>query len=344
MKDPGCEPVFIISVAARLLEMHPQTLRKYEREGLIAPSRTSGNLRLYSDEDLERLRQVKYLVGERGLNLAGVQLALELTPRLRALQPGWQKLPSQEDERGVGPFADASSAGCSTLLAWTPDLTARALAYCGTSKKSDADSQHPERAGERGKGDGKYKQIHRTCPTGATRGPARDRVAADFTIRADLGPRARCSSKRDGVVPQVLREPRRRSRHDPETGQAELDNLPKLSYAAQPTPSNSLRNVLLKADDEAKRISDEYVSTEHLLLGILDAADTGAAQAADSRRGDEGPRLRGAIADSRWAESDGRQSGRQVSGAGEVRPRPDGAGPRKASSIRSSAATKRFAA
>ena len=77
------EPVFVISVAARLLEMHPQTLRKYEREGLIAPSRTTGNLRLYSDRDIERLRQVKYLVDERGLNLAGVQLALELTRRLR---------------------------------------------------------------------------------------------------------------------------------------------------------------------------------------------------------------------------------------------------------------------
>lgn len=86
MNGPGCEPVFIISVAARLLEMHPQTLRKYEREGLIAPSRTTGNLRLYSDEDLERLRQVKYLVSERGLNLAGVQLVLEVTRHLRLLQ------------------------------------------------------------------------------------------------------------------------------------------------------------------------------------------------------------------------------------------------------------------
>jgi MerR family transcriptional regulator/heat shock protein HspR len=85
MNDPGCEPVFIISVAARLLEMHPQTLRKYEREGLIAPSRTTGNLRLYSDEDLQRLRQVKYLVGELGLNLAAVQLILELTRRLQGL-------------------------------------------------------------------------------------------------------------------------------------------------------------------------------------------------------------------------------------------------------------------
>jgi MerR family transcriptional regulator/heat shock protein HspR len=80
------EPLFVISVAARLVEMHPQTLRKYEKEGLIEPSRTSGNLRLYSDRDIERLRQVKYLVEQRGLNLAGVQLVLELTRRLRALR------------------------------------------------------------------------------------------------------------------------------------------------------------------------------------------------------------------------------------------------------------------
>ena len=80
------EPLFVISVAARLVEMHPQTLRKYEREGLIAPSRTSGNLRLYSDHDIEQLRQVKYLVEERGLNLAGVQLALELTRKLQSMR------------------------------------------------------------------------------------------------------------------------------------------------------------------------------------------------------------------------------------------------------------------
>ncbi|MEJ7837623.1 MAG: MerR family transcriptional regulator [Thermomicrobiales bacterium] len=80
------EPLFVISVAARLVEMHPQTLRKYEREGLIAPSRTSGNLRLYSDHDIEQLRQVKYLVEHRGLNLAGVQLALELTRKLQLMR------------------------------------------------------------------------------------------------------------------------------------------------------------------------------------------------------------------------------------------------------------------
>jgi MerR family transcriptional regulator/heat shock protein HspR len=83
MPPRGTEPVFVISVAARLVEMHPQTLRKYEREGLCVPSRTQGNLRLYSDRDIALLRQVKYLVEECGLNLAGVQMALELTRRLR---------------------------------------------------------------------------------------------------------------------------------------------------------------------------------------------------------------------------------------------------------------------
>lgn len=91
------EPLFVISVAARLVEMHPQTLRKYEREGLIAPSRTSGNLRLYSDRDIERLRQVKYLVEERGLNLAGVQLALELTQQLRQLHDNLEGVASPSD-------------------------------------------------------------------------------------------------------------------------------------------------------------------------------------------------------------------------------------------------------
>ena len=82
------EGVYIISVAARILEMHPQTLRKYERVGLVSPSRTLGMLRLYSEEDIARLRLIKHLVGDLGLNLAGVQLALELFNRLLALKAG----------------------------------------------------------------------------------------------------------------------------------------------------------------------------------------------------------------------------------------------------------------
>ncbi len=77
--------VYIISVAARLLEMHPQTLRKYERVGLVSPARTGGHLRLYSEDDLLRLRVIRRLVDELGLNLAGVRLVLDLVGPLRRL-------------------------------------------------------------------------------------------------------------------------------------------------------------------------------------------------------------------------------------------------------------------
>ena len=100
------EPLFVISVAARLVEMHPQTLRKYEREGLIAPSRTSGNLRLYSDRDIEQLRQVKFLVEQRGLNLAGVQLALELTRELQRLRDDYVRSAEAGRIDGLGDKVD----------------------------------------------------------------------------------------------------------------------------------------------------------------------------------------------------------------------------------------------
>ena len=80
--------IYVISIAARMLEMHPQKLRKYERVGLVNPARTVGMLRLYSEEDLARLRLIKYLVDELGLNLAGVQLALGLFNELLKLRTG----------------------------------------------------------------------------------------------------------------------------------------------------------------------------------------------------------------------------------------------------------------
>ena len=78
--------VYIISVAARLLEMHPQTLRKYERLGLVSPSRTIGMLRLYSEEDIQKLRLIKYLEESLGLNLAGVEFTLNLLSHLLEMQ------------------------------------------------------------------------------------------------------------------------------------------------------------------------------------------------------------------------------------------------------------------
>jgi MerR family transcriptional regulator/heat shock protein HspR len=76
------DALYVISVAARLVEMHPTTLRKYERVGFLEPSRTPGRTRLYSLDDIRRLRQIKRLVEERDMNLAGVQMALDLTELL----------------------------------------------------------------------------------------------------------------------------------------------------------------------------------------------------------------------------------------------------------------------
>ena len=74
--------VFMISVAAELAEMHPQTLRMYEARGLITPKRSAKNTRLYSQEDVERLRRIQQMTADEGLNLAGVETVLELEEKL----------------------------------------------------------------------------------------------------------------------------------------------------------------------------------------------------------------------------------------------------------------------
>lgn len=81
------ENVYFISVAARMLGMHPQTLRKYERLGLIQPSRTIGSMRLYSRDELERLKAIKRLVDGAGINLAGVQRLLSIAEIVQRIRP-----------------------------------------------------------------------------------------------------------------------------------------------------------------------------------------------------------------------------------------------------------------
>jgi MerR family transcriptional regulator, heat shock protein HspR len=78
--------VFMISVAAELAEMHPQTLRMYEARGLIMPKRSPKNTRLYSQADVERLRRIQQMTSEEGLNLAGVETVLELERRLERMR------------------------------------------------------------------------------------------------------------------------------------------------------------------------------------------------------------------------------------------------------------------
>ena len=84
--DAGMEGLYIISVAARILDMHPQTLRKYERLGLINPGRTVGMLRLYSREDIRKVFLIRHLMEDLGLNLAGVEFALNLVENLQGFK------------------------------------------------------------------------------------------------------------------------------------------------------------------------------------------------------------------------------------------------------------------
>jgi len=80
------EPVYLISVVATMLNIHPQTLRQYEREGLVEPSRTQGRMRLYSQRDIDRMKLILRLTRQMGVNLAGVDIVLQLKAQIDEMQ------------------------------------------------------------------------------------------------------------------------------------------------------------------------------------------------------------------------------------------------------------------
>lgn len=90
------EPVYVISVAAKLVSCHPQTLRMYEREGLLAPARTKQKIRLYSDDNLERVRQIRRLTQDLGVNIAGVAVILDLLNQIKELQEEHMALQAEQ--------------------------------------------------------------------------------------------------------------------------------------------------------------------------------------------------------------------------------------------------------
>ena len=92
-------PRYMISIAAELVGMHPQTLRIYEAKGLVQPKRTPGNTRLYSEADLDRLRLIQRLTGELGLNLAGVETVLRLEDQLERMRARIDRMEREMRER-----------------------------------------------------------------------------------------------------------------------------------------------------------------------------------------------------------------------------------------------------
>jgi len=98
-KRPSDEPVYLISVAARLCGLHPQTLRLYERLGLIQPHRVGNSKRLYSEADIARLRRIQHLTQHLGLNLAGVEVILRLLERMEQMNQEMEQLVEQMNMR-----------------------------------------------------------------------------------------------------------------------------------------------------------------------------------------------------------------------------------------------------
>ncbi len=95
MNLDNTEPCYVISVAAKMVGVQTYTLRYYERVGIIDPSRSPGNIRLYSERDIARLRQVKTLMGDLGVNLAGVEVVLRLAQRMTEVQRHMEELESE---------------------------------------------------------------------------------------------------------------------------------------------------------------------------------------------------------------------------------------------------------
>ena len=95
---PRHEPVFQISIVARMIGLHQQTIRSYERIGLVTPHRTAGNTRLFSHEDVERLRTVTRLVNDLGVNLAGVDVIMRMTHQIELLQKELEQTRAERDQ------------------------------------------------------------------------------------------------------------------------------------------------------------------------------------------------------------------------------------------------------
>lgn len=98
MRQEANEPRYVISIAAKILGIQTHTLRYYERIGVVEPSRSRGNIRLYSEKDLEQLRRVKTLIEDLGVNLAGAEVILRMTQRIAELQDQVQELEAEIKE------------------------------------------------------------------------------------------------------------------------------------------------------------------------------------------------------------------------------------------------------
>ena len=277
--------VFMISVAAELAHMHPQTLRMYEARGLIEPKRSPKNTRLYSQRDVERLRRIQQLTAE-GLNLAGVETVLALEERVAKL--------SAELER---------------------------------ARKRSRNSRRRRKEGAADAAG----SIHRQVPGSGRRGAAARRARGATPRSPPPTCWSPCSTRRTAWWSRSCRSSAPTPPASPRAADEAVEALPKLgeSGAEAAAVLRAWPQTLRQAEKEMAKLGDEYISTEHLLLALTEAG-SGVADVLPDRDA-----LEKAVAEVRGpAQGHLAQPRGQRAGAGEIRPRPDRRGARRASSTR----------
>ena len=105
------EPVYLISVVAKVLTIHPQTLRQYEREGLVRPSRTDGKMRLYSQRDIDKIKMIQRLTRDLGVNLAGVDIIMQLKDKIDEYEDVIETLRLEVSGLSKKKYTDKKSSG-----------------------------------------------------------------------------------------------------------------------------------------------------------------------------------------------------------------------------------------
>ena len=136
-------PRYMICVAAELVGMHPQTLRIYEQKGLVRPQRTAGNTRLYSDEDVERLRLIQRLTTELGLNLAGVERVLALEDELQRMRRRLERMEHEMRARSTRCTASTAATSSSTGRR-SPRRTREPLTRMDMSHRDQSGGSHDQ--------------------------------------------------------------------------------------------------------------------------------------------------------------------------------------------------------
>ncbi len=234
-------PRYMISIAAELVGMHPQTLRVYETKGLVRPRRTPGNTRLYSEADLERLRLIQRLTGELGLNLAGVETVLRLEDELGRLRARLERLEREAREE---------------IQRVHRQYRRDVVLY--RNPERNAPRAHEE--------DMDFSRL--TTKSQEAVGAAQE--LARRSGNPEIYPEHLLLALLDQELPRTLVERAGSSVADVRArAEAALSAKPSVQGTAQqPRASTDFAALLDKAEEEMRRLEDEFLSTEHLLLAL----------------------------------------------------------------------------